>query len=644
MERKAKHYSLSDMAYSYSLDETFKIIESVDIDELSILEIIGLHPATEYLNDVDYLNEKAKSRIESNSKKLTLIKDKLGKYFSNLLDSDFLNDIQQAKSEEGLLAHTYIEAFDYYTNDIQITWPSICFLLENHIVPIYLILEQKKIALHFSKQIKDYLLHEPEGIEYLVREYDEDNNTPKRNEYYLPSFSGEEIDLMVNNYLEYEYANLNIVECLMNHKNEPSTYNILPVTKVSIKKGYEELKKKLFDKGVVWSNDYNIRIDPSQEESAIHCKEDGYTVISFGGKWIVDNIDDKPTLLNNLIYVFELVDANLRFNYLPQENSGSGLTDLFDRKNKNEYGNMTFDGLDRLSDICFLAYYHFLANKKTPIEAVYEWFSNDYIEQEFGLSGFKITLPTNGHSTLIKCKNLFSEIDRLLKSYMIFQKYGSITDDIYSEENLCRFDQLKSLNGAKYIYPTKDRNLERIMHLLFSDQSMLNYVDRKKESKNFYELLKSNIVLFSEYREFSKRDLSFLKDNGVICIRNSGEINFTNAKLITILKEFYFKGYVDFRLLDDSFTETVSELEEKGWLKKSNSLFSKQEADYLDFYLNNSKFTNALALRNKYEHPVELNPSESDMFEHYIKGLKVLGLIIIKINDELCRKYLSKED
>lgn len=639
MTKQVEHYSLDDLGYSYSFDESFNIIESIDINNLSSVDIIGLFPITKYLEDIPSLNDEAKKRVESNKQKIEAINKKLGRYFSKLLDEEFVKDIQVAHSKEGLIAHTYIQALEHYTSVFRITWHSINYAVSNHIVPLYLILQQKKIASYFSNELKAYILSIPEGIDYLVREYDENSRATARDKYYLPSFSIEEIDTMIENYLNYEYANLNVAGCLKNHKNEPNTYVISPLTKAKIKKGYDKLNKNLFKKGVVWSNDYNIRIDPNQEEPALHFVEDKYNVISYSGKWIIDNIDSKPTILNNLIYIFEFTDLNLRFSYLPQENSGSGLSDLFENKNKNEYGNMTFHNLDGIFDVSFLAYYQFLSNKGVSLESIYVWFSSEYIKQEFGLSGFEISLPVKDHSMLVKCKNLFSEIDRLLKSYMVFQKYGTIDSDIYLEETLCKLDKLKSLTGDKYIYPTNDNDLRRIMFLLFSDQSMLNYVSRQKEDKNFFELLRKNTVLFSEYREYSQRDLLFLKDKKIIDVLENGEIVLANFKEITILKEFYFKGFLDLCLLSESFIETIAEFEKRGWLEKSDSLFSKQEADYLDYYLNNSKFTNALALRNRYEHPVELNPSEDDMFKHYVKGLKILGLIIIKINAELCKKY-----
>ena len=80
-------------------------------------------------------------------------------------------------------------------------------------------------------------------------------------------------------------------------------------------------------------------------------------------------------------------------------------------------------------------------------------------------------------------------------------------------------------------------------------------------------------------------------------------------------------------------------MQKKNTLLSPINFFSTAEANYLNYYLNNSSYTNALALRNKYEHPKKLIINSQELISDYIKGLKILSLIIIKINDELCIKY-----
>ena len=88
--------------------------------------------------------------------------------------------------------------------------------------------------------------------------------------------------------------------------------------------------------------------------------------------------------------------------------------------------------------------------------------------------------------------------------------------------------------------------------------------------------------------------------------------------------------------LDDVQRKEIDNMVLKGLLKFDSSLFSKPEQDYLNYYLNKSEFINSLDLRNMYSHGTQPFGNESIHHSNYIKFLKILVLIIIKINDELC--------
>ena len=69
-------------------------------------------------------------------------------------------------------------------------------------------------------------------------------------------------------------------------------------------------------------------------------------------------------------------------------------------------------------------------------------------------------------------------------------------------------------------------------------------------------------------------------------------------------------------------------------LQYENTLFSKKESEYLNYFLN-SKFSNGLELRNKYAHGTH----SLDEVQHqidYFKFLEIIVLIVIKINEEFC--------
>lgn len=644
MGNRLKHLSISDLAYSFYFKESFEFLDSIDFNCLSAKDLTRLYSVVKYENDLDVLSEQAKQIIINHKEKINTARRKLVEYFGHLSDEQFLLDVKEIKDEEGAMAHDYIDALEDYSISIEIQNNSILYILNNHIIPLYVLLYQKRLSAHFEMTLKEYMLIAHETIEMFVSEYDEKHNISSRRRYHIPNiFTAEDIDKIILNYLEYEYANYNVLQCLVYHKNSKDTYFISPTTRTKIKKAFKKQQDDLMSNNAVQISDFELRIDPNQEEPKIYKQECEHSLISYSGKWINENLSNKATILNNLIYIFEQVDNNFRFSSLPTKGAHSIFSELFEGKNKNEYGTLTFQNIDGMMQTSFFAYYEYLRKKGVFLESIYEWFSNDYIKEEFGINGYEISLPTENLSNVLKCKNLFSEIEKMLKSFMVFQKYGAIEADIYEEESLCKYHQLKSLNGKKYIYPNDSSDIESIMFLLFSDQSMLNYLSNDKHAGSFVELIEKHKPFYDDFQNYNKNRIDFLIEKNVIKKNENGTIGYTNVWVVGLLKELFSRGFLDLHHLNARYHEALDLMNSAGWILEDDSLFSKQESDYLNYYLNNSMFTNALALRNKYEHPSKLNQQDDEVFKDYMMGLKILGLIIIKINDELCIKFPEKK-
>lgn len=640
MGGRLKHLFINDLAYSFYFKESFDFLDSVDLDYLSVKDLIKLYSVVKYEGDLDFLSEQAKQIVINHREKIINSRKRLVEYFGHLSNAQFLSDIQEIKNEEGALIHNYIDAFEDYSIEVNVEESSILFILNNQIVPLYVFLYQKKLTQYFKGVIKEYMMTAHETIELFVSEYDEKHSVSSRRRYYIPNiFTNDDIDRIIIHYLEYEYANYNVLKCLVYHKNSKDTYLISPSTRTKIKKAFQKQQGDLMNNHSVRISDFELRIDPNQEETKIYKKEGKYTLISYSGKWINENLYSKATILNNLIYIFEQVDNNFRFSSLPKRGAHSIYNELFEAKNKNEYGTLIFQNIDDMMQTSFFAYYEYLKRKGIFLESVFQWFSNDYIREEFDIGGFEISLPTDNLSNVLKCKNLFSEIERILKSFMVYQKYGCIEADVYEEESLCKYHQLKSLNGNKFIYANDLSDVDTVMFLLFSDQSMLNYLSNDKHANTFIELIEKFKPTYEEFQNYNKKKIDYLIERNVIKKNEKGTITYVNVWAIILLKELFSTGFVDVHHLNKKYDKALNWLENIGWIVKNDSMFSKQESDYLNYYLNNSVFTNALALRNKYEHPSKLNQEDNEVYKDYLMGLKILGLIIIKINDELCIKF-----
>ena len=83
--------------------------------------------------------------------------------------------------------------------------------------------------------------------------------------------------------------------------------------------------------------------------------------------------------------------------------------------------------------------------------------------------------------------------------------------------------------------------------------------------------------------------------------------------------------------------QQVEELVAAGEMKYESTLFSKPEQDYLNYVLNKSEFRNGMDLRNKYSHDT-CSLDEETQKQDYLELLKIMVLIVIKINAEFCMK------
>jgi hypothetical protein len=81
----------------------------------------------------------------------------------------------------------------------------------------------------------------------------------------------------------------------------------------------------------------------------------------------------------------------------------------------------------------------------------------------------------------------------------------------------------------------------------------------------------------------------------------------------------------------------IEELSSQNLVDYESSLFSKNEQDYFDYYLNKSKFTNGHDIRNRYLHGTNTNDERQYEIDYHII-LKLFAIIVIKINDDLCIK------
>ena len=114
-----------------------------------------------------------------------------------------------------------------------------------------------------------------------------------------------------------------------------------------------------------------------------------------------------------------------------------------------------------------------------------------------------------------------------------------------------------------------------------------------------------------------------------------------NLIRINILKELNIFGFINFHRYPQEYKDEINFLKTKKIVRFEDTLFSKQESDYFNYYLNDV-YSNGPKLRNLYAHGIEyLNDNEDSHYSNYIVLLRLMVLLIIKINDEFCLKDIE---
>lgn len=371
----------------------------------------------------------------------------------------------------------------------------------------------------------------------------------------------------------------------------------------------------------------------TEEVKSYSVDEEGPT-LTYDKKWIHENLD-YPTILNNFIYLFEYTDLCFRSNFPIVQSKKLSLTDFLTVKGKKSYNvDFTYDMLRHIYSMQMIGYCAELQREGVDIENVIKWFFEEYLKNEFSAEGFVYNAPTTGTSFLEKCKNIASEIESVLKQYRLYCKHGKIDRELLemSSEHAV-FSNFQSMQFRKYLY-AESEEIKICMRLLFNNQ-MLTCTKNEKyiEYDNLFDILMNNTdVNLDEFElEVQQDSLKRIIDFGVVSVNNG--ILQLEKKKTAVLKSLYDKEVICYNYCANHL-DVMEEMIESGDLSEEKTLFSIPEQQYMNYILNKAEFSDGLDLRNKYSHGT--TPNEEQNYQDYIEFLKIMVLIMIKINEEFC--------
>ncbi|MFE9080938.1 hypothetical protein [Bacillus mobilis] len=632
---KVKFYSTTDLAASHYLLKAEDLILNFKEDQgHTINDILELYNCTIYIGNKMFFAQWSNEHQEQLKGICKSIKGYIARYFSSI---DKLNIELLAETLHCQYREDFLKLFAQYQLKDRIDENTFATLLSKKLFSITQVCQQPQLVENYGMAVKHFLLGNPSNIELLFDKYVVDSETNIKQLYLPKSLTKDELNVLISNYIDSPEANPNYLQLIINNHNTKE-FSVTDEHRWKAKKRKENIEESLFKNSPNVYTDYKFMLQKDTPK-LVEQKFDSTELEIVYNKTYLEQELDFETILNNFIWLFEFIDSNGRINFVNKISTRTSFLDIIQLKAKRDYHvNEAFKINEILTDASLALYYPLLKKQNVRLEDVLEWFFKTYLEEDFSVSDYVFTAPSEGSSYKEKCRDILPEIEYVLQQFKSYVDYGLINHEILSlSSGGITFGQVPSLINNKYIY-AKDI-LNPVFHLLFSDQTLLGYLrNPQKDSETFFDLLQKHQVSIDEFEDYQKTKLQYLIDNDYISIID-GFLRWKNPLRIKILYELYRYNVISMYRLHDTLQAEVKLMHQENKVEFGSALFSKLEQDMFDYYLNNSKFQNGPQLRNKYAHGRlgnAANSNEEINYKNYLLILKLLIAIVIKINEDFC--------
>lgn len=635
-----KFYSACDWSTKEQLEKAITILQSFNENKeyTDVNKVIELYNIQKLINSGVRLGEWDEERI-AYYKKLcnNSIMKILGKFFGKINDENFRQICQSVCIG---YVEDFWELFVKFKSFKKVSGQIFSAYLNEPETTLYRLLEQEELVRAYGKELADILrISEQTPRLIIVRFLQKDNkgcsySFPKE---LLPS----EYEGILQRYIKLNTANINDLQ-LLAHSQSSQECPISDKLRLAAKRACDSFWENRSFTGVQIGVGVRVEFADVPEIKSVKRLENKNYQIIYDVKWLLENLD-YPTILNNFRYVFEQFDIFWRSS-LVSVRSHMGIFEktLFTRGIKDYIKGSSFDFRENLSTMQVRGYRDILKSKGIRLEDVMKWFFEEYLSQEFGANGFRFNPPSEGTTLVEKCRTIASEMDGVLKQFRMYVQEGEIDRELFemSSEHIV-FSNLFGFVKDKYAYGNSS-DIENEQFLLFSDQSLLSYIE-KTQSKytHLFDLLLHEHVKILDFKEYQQRNIQWLLERDIVTENLEGYLKL-NFDKVFILKDLYENDVICPRYYDDRLKKIIYGWHRNGVLRLSDTLFSEPEQDYLNYELNKSSFSNGFDLRNKYAHST-YPENENTQFIDYIKLLKIMILVITKINEEFCLREQLKE-
>lgn len=638
MQEHVNYYSKEDLSYSYNLRLAGNFLDSFDhsLEINDINTIIELYNVKKFIDDRISLDSWQHEKLEEYILTCQTFPSVIGKFFHHIT-SDTLYDQYIAVDID--YQDDFWELFSKYKVYRHISSETFFTVLQQDIYIVRFVLYEKDLVYHYGDVIAEVLATEIECADLVFDHFLASHKEHRQETYFPKEFDAEKKLAILNKYLDLENPNPNYLQLIFNTK-KADDFPITEKHRLKAKQKHTEFVKRLLsDKASVYSNLIEVGIRPQADPVSLEHASDNTFRYFYSLEWIEQNLD-YPTLLNNFIYLFHYVDKFFRCTFPPKRSEMGvterylGITGLRDYTTGFAYRHKNYVAIQQMQ-----VYRGILQQHGIEIEALFQWFFETYLLDEFGVKGFNYYRPSISTTFLEKILLLISQMDAIIKQYKLFYEDGYIDRELFEisskAEGITNAPSL--VTTKKYIY-AQSREIKKEANALFSDQSMLHYTEKTKDKyKSLPALLQSEKMCREDFHKYNWSSIDWLIERKTLFFDADNYLR-ANPLKSGILSQLFHNEVVCYSYLGDDLKKCIDEMIATGDLEFENSLFSRPEQAYLKYMLNTQQFDNGPELRNKYAHGTHsLDPQvwESD----YMQLLNIMVLMIIKINEEFCLKF-----
>ena len=636
---KAKYFSDDDWSIGRALERAEKVLEEYErgaqcSDINSALELYNIQKLFQIGAKLPDWSEEHFCQL---TQKAAGHSSTIGAFWKTVEDKNF---IETYKNTEKLYRDNFWEEFERHKTYRRVSKETFRFFLKTQKPLITYILRQKEVVREYGQELAEHMLDDPQSAELLLDYFLGLDKAP----CFLPNeLSAEQKMQILEKYISSDDCNMNYLQSLLNGRiTNNKEFPVTPRLKQRAQKRLDAFWKNHFETHQGVETSVGVEFTPDCPVEAGCLSRKGTDLCAqYNTSWFLENLD-YPTLLNNFIYLFGYVDFQFRSEFPAISSEMSEMEKNIGIRGPKEYRyGCAFEQRSLLFYTQMLMYRGFLKKQGIEIEAVLQWFFEIYLKEEFGVENFSFPVCSPEASVLEKAKMMATEIERVFKEYKLYCEDGKIDHELLELETCSeKIDRIPSLRDNKYIYATGDENATA-QFLLFSNQSVLGWVEScGHKYETLYELLRKETVRLEDFANFQKRDLQWLIQRNLLAIDPTGVV-IPAWKKVRLLKDLYDKGVIVNGYYSDCST-ALEELQRQGFIRYESSLFSVPEQQYLNFMLNQAEYSNGYQLRNKYAHGSYIL-DEIRQQQDYTELLKIMVLIIIKINEEFCFREDHRE-